>query len=69
MTPALGRDATLICAAAFLRSATVGLVGVMLAIYLSESGLSTSAIGAVIGAGLVGATVATLLRDCQEITD
>jgi MFS family permease len=55
------RDAALICAAAFLRSATVGLVGVVLAIYLSEAGLSTSAIGAVIGSGLVGATSATLL--------
>jgi MFS family permease len=39
----------------------VGLVGVVLAIYLSEAGLSASAIGAVIGAGLVGATSATLL--------
>jgi len=61
VTQRLGHDAALICAAACLRSATVGLVGVVLAIYLSETGLSASAIGAVIGAGLMGATVATLL--------
>lgn len=57
----LGRDAALICDAALLRSSTVGLTGVVFAIYLSKAGLSTAAIGAVIGAGLVGATSATLL--------
>ena len=57
----LGRDAALIYAAAFLRSATVGLVGVVLAIYLSESGFSATLIGTVIGSGLAGAAVATLL--------
>lgn len=51
-----GRDAWLIYAAAFLRSATVGLVGVVLAIFLGEAGLSLSAIGLVIGVGLAGVT-------------
>ena len=55
------RDAALIYAAAFLRSATVGLVGVVLAIYLSEVGLSGAAIGVVIGSGLAGAAAATVL--------
>jgi MFS family permease len=58
---ALGRDAALIYAAAFLRSATVGLVGVVLAIYLSDAGLSAAAIGVVIGSGLAGAAAATML--------
>ena len=46
------RDAALIYTAGFVRSVTVGLVGVVLAIYLSEIGWSTAAIGVVIGAGL-----------------
>src|SRR2546425_2145978 len=57
----LDRDAWLIYAAGFLRSATVGLVGVVLAIYLSEIGLSAAAIGIVIGSGLAGAAVATVV--------
>ena len=60
-TLGLRRDAALIYAAAFLRSATVGLVGVVLAIYLAEIGLSAVAIGFLIGAGLAGAAVATIL--------
>lgn len=55
-----GRDVWLIYAAGFLRSTTVGLVGVVLAIYLSEIGLSAAAIGVVIGSGLAGAAVATV---------
>ena len=55
------RDGALIYAAGFIRSTTVGLVGVVLAIYLSQIGLSTAAIGAVIGSGLAGAAVATLI--------
>jgi MFS family permease len=54
-------DAALINAAAFLRSATVGLTGVVLAIYLAEIGLSAAAIGIVIGAGLAGTAIATLV--------
>src|SRR5947207_11538490 len=61
MTRVLGREAASIYAAAFLRSATVGLVGVVLAIYLSEAGLSGAAIGVVIGSGLAGAAAATVL--------
>ncbi len=57
----LERDTALIYAAAFTRSATVGLVGVVLAIHLSGIGLSVTAIGAVIGTGLAGAAVATLI--------
>ena len=44
----LGRDTTLVYAAGFLRSLTVGLVGVVIAIYLSEIGFSVPAIGLVI---------------------
>ena len=57
----LTRDAALIYAAGYIRSTTVGLVGVVLAIYLSQIGLSTAAIGVVIGSGLAGAAVATLI--------
>ena len=56
-----GRDAALVYTAALLRSSTVGLVGVVIAIYLSEVGFSAPAIGLVIGAGLAGAAVATVL--------
>ena len=58
---ALSRDATLIYIAAFLRSSTVGLVGVVLAIYLGQTGLSPIPIGLVIGAGLAGSAIATAL--------
>jgi MFS family permease len=57
----VSRDAALIYTAAFLRSSTVGLVGVVLAIYLGETGLSPIAIGFVIGAGLAGGAIATVL--------
>jgi hypothetical protein len=63
----LGRDTALICAAAFLRSSTIGLVGVVLAIYLSEVGLSAAAIGLVIGSGLAGGAVATLLASSSSV--
>jgi MFS family permease len=55
------RDAGLIYAAAFVRSATVSLVGVTLAIYLSSEGFSTTQIGLLIGVGLAGTSVATLV--------
>ncbi|HYS27692.1 MAG TPA: MFS transporter [Vicinamibacterales bacterium] len=54
----LSRDAALIYAAAFLRSSAVGLVGVILAIALTEAGVSVAGTGLVIGAGLAG--IATL---------
>lgn len=55
------RDSRLIYAAAFLRSATVSLVGVTLAIHLAEVGFSPIQIGLLIGAGLAGSSMATLL--------
>lgn len=54
------RDAGLIYVAGFVRAAAVGVVGVLLAIYLSQIGLSAAGIGLVIGSGLAGAAVATL---------
>ena len=58
---AVERDAALIYAAGFFRSSTVGFAGVVLAIYLSQIGLTATAIGFVIGSGLAGAAVATVL--------
>jgi MFS family permease len=55
------RDTGLIYAAGFVRSATVGLVGVTLAIYLANVGFTTARIGLLIGAGLAGASVATVV--------
>ena len=55
------RDARLIYAAAFLRSSSVGLIGVVLAIALTEAGVSVAGAGAVIGAGLVGIAAMTLV--------
>ena len=57
----MGRDAGLIYAAAFLRSSSVGLIGVVLAIALTEAGVSVAGTGAVIGAGLVGIAAMTLV--------
>jgi len=55
------RDSQLIYAAALLRSATVSLVGVTLAIHLAEVGFSPIQMGLLIGAGLAGSSMATLL--------
>jgi len=55
------RDLALINTAAFLRSLGVGLIGVVLAIYLFRLGLSSFTIGLVIGAGLAGAALATVV--------
>jgi MFS family permease len=55
------RDARLIYAAAFLRSATVSLVGVTLAIYLADVGFTATQIGLLIGVGLAGSSVATIV--------
>ena len=55
------RDAGLIYAAAFLRSSSVGLVGVVLAIALTEAGVSVAGAGVVIGAGLAGIAAMTLV--------
>lgn len=53
------RDASLIYVAAFLRSTAVGLIGVILAIALTEAGVSLAGTGLVIGAGLAGIAVMT----------
>jgi MFS family permease len=57
----LHRDLALINAAGFLRSFGVGLIGVVLGIYLFRTGLSSFMIGLVIGAGLAGSVVATVV--------
>ena len=56
------RDATLIALAAFVRSTTIGVTGVTLAIYLATLGLTAVAVGALVGAGLAGAATATLAQ-------
>jgi MFS family permease len=56
-----GRDLILINADGFLRSLSVGLIGVVLYIYLFRVGLSSVVIGVVIGAGLAGTALATLM--------
>lgn len=53
------RPLLLIYLAGFLRSLGVGLLGVVLAVYLSRVGVSATGIGLVMGAGLLGACVAT----------
>lgn len=53
------RNLVLVYAAAFLRSASIGLLGVVLAVYLSRIGFSPSAIGALLASGLVGNAAAT----------
>src|SRR5262245_34681411 len=57
----LTRDSLLIYVAAFLRSSAVGLIGVVLAIALTEAGVSVAGTGAVIGAGLAGIATMTLV--------
>ena len=47
-------------AAAFVRSVSTGMIGVLLGVYLAELKLDATAIGVVIGVGLAGATLATL---------
>jgi MFS family permease len=59
--PTTPRDARLICVAGLLRSTAVSFTGVTLAIHLSEVGLSTTQIGLLIGVGLAGASLATVL--------
>ena len=56
-----GRDARLIYAAGFIRSATVSLVGVTLAIHLAHVGFTATRIGLLIGVGLAGSSIATIV--------
>ena len=65
MSIRLQKDLVLINAAAFLRSFSFGLTGVVLGIYLFRVGLSSSNIGTVIGAGLLGSAVATIAVTTQ----
>ena len=56
----VSRDLLIINTAAFLRSFTFGLTGVVLGIYLFRVGLSSFNIGVVVAAGLVGSALATI---------
>src|SRR5580765_7564229 len=60
MRAPVSRDLLLINTAAFMRSFTFGLIGVVLGIYLFRIGLSSLSIGMVIGAGLAGSALATI---------
>ena len=54
-------DVGLIYLAALVRSTCVGLVGVVLAIHLSDRGMSIAALGLLIGVGLAGSATATVV--------
>src|SRR5260221_10151688 len=60
MSVPVSRDLLIINTAAFLRSFTFGLTGVVLGIYLFRVGLSSFNIGMVIAAGLAGSALATV---------
>ena len=60
MTVPVSRDLLIINTAAFLRSFTFGLTGVVLGIYLFRVGLSSFNIGVVVAVGLVGSALATI---------
>ena len=55
------RDLLLINAAGFLRSFALGLIGVVLGVYLSRLGHGSLSIGLIIGVGLAGTAVATIV--------
>ncbi len=57
----LSRPLLLIYVAGLMRSLGVGLLGVILGVYLSRVGVGPTAIGLVIGAGLLGACSATAI--------
>ena len=59
----LSRRVVLIYSAAFLRSMSIGLLGVVFAVYLSRLGFSSTLIGGVLAAGLAGSTVATAMAN------
>ena len=54
-------DRRLIYAAAFLRALATGMAGVLLGLTLARLGSSAAAIGAVLSAGLAGATLALVI--------
>jgi len=55
------RDLYILLATSFVRATAVSFLGVLLAIYLAEVGFSASEIGYVVGTGLAGAAVASLI--------
>lgn len=57
----MGRDRATLLASAFLRALATGLMGVELGLYLTHLDLGAARVGAVVGAGLVGAALAALL--------
>jgi predicted MFS family arabinose efflux permease len=57
----VSRDAALICCAGTLRAAAVSLTGVLIAIHLAGAGLSPAGIGLIIGCGVTGNTLGTVL--------
>ncbi len=59
--PSLGRTATLMFGAAFLRSLGVGLTGVLLGLYLSHLQFSPAEVGAMVATGLAGVVCAQSL--------
>jgi MFS family permease len=61
MQGSAARDARLICFAGLVRSATVSLVGVTVAIHLAAVGFTATRIGLLIGVGLAGSSLATVV--------
>jgi MFS family permease len=57
----MDRDRRWLYFAVFVRSLATGMIGVLLGIYLSELHLGADAIGSIVGIGLGGAALATLL--------
>lgn len=57
----MGRDRGWLYFAVFVRSLATGMIGVLLGIHLSELHLGVDAIGVIVGIGLGGAALATLL--------
>lgn len=57
----MDRDRGWLYFAVFVRSLATGMIGVLLGIYLSELHLGVDAIGVIVGVGLGGAALATLL--------
>jgi MFS family permease len=54
-------DRLAILSCAFLRALAIGMIAVEIGLFLAERGFAPGAIGAVVGAGLAGAALATLL--------
>jgi MFS family permease len=60
VSASVSKDLLIINGAAFLRSFTFGLTGVVLGIYLFRAGVSSFNIGLVVAAGLAGSALATI---------